>query len=120
MGYDSGRRCSASCSRITCLLTGSVGPANKGKVERLIGWIRRNLLVPVPRAVTLTALNEQLLEGCRRRLGDRLRGHDETIGERLVRDLAAFHSLPPSPYDACEKKAGRVSSLSLVRYRGTD
>jgi hypothetical protein len=23
-------------------------------------------------------------------------------------------------YDACEKKAGRVSSLSLVRYRGAD
>jgi hypothetical protein len=40
------------------------------------------------------ALNEQLLEGCRRRLGDRLRGHDETIGERLVRDLEAFHALP--------------------------
>jgi len=28
--------------------------------------------------------------------------------------------LPPTPYEACEKKAGRVSSLSLVRYRGTD
>ena len=42
------------------------------------------------------------------------------IGERLVRDLAAFHSLPQAPYDACEKKAGRASSLSLVRYRGTD
>ena len=25
-----------------------------------------------------------------------------------------------SPYDACEKQAGRVSSLSLVRYRGND
>jgi transposase len=59
---------------------GRPGKGNdKGKVEGLIGWIRRNLLVPVPRAVTLTALNEQLLEGCR--LGDRLRGHDETIGE---------------------------------------
>jgi len=34
--------------------------------------------------------------------------------------LASFHDLPPAPYDACEKKAGRVSSLSLVRYRGTD
>jgi hypothetical protein len=45
-----------------------------------------------------------------------LRGHDETIGERLVRDLAVFHDLPPAPYDACEKKAGRISSLSLVRY----
>ena len=82
--------------------------------------IRRNLLVPVPRATSLTVLNEHLLEGCRRPLGDRLRGHDQTIGERLVRDLAAFHSLPPAPYDASEKKAGRVSSLSLVRYRGTE
>jgi transposase len=81
--------------------------SDKGKVEGLIGWIRRNLLVPVPRAVTLMALNEQLLEGCRRRLGDRLGGHGETIGERLVRDLEAFHCLPPAPYDACEKKAGR-------------
>src|SRR5205807_6240024 len=74
----------------------------------------------VPRAASFTALNEQLLEGCRRRLGDRLRGHDETIGERLARDLAAFQDLPPAPYDACEKKAARVSSQSLVRYRGTD
>jgi hypothetical protein len=100
---------------------GRPGKGNdKGKVEGLIGWIRRNLLVPVPRAVSLMALNEQLLEGCRRRFGDRLRGHDQKIGERLVRDLEAFHALPPAPYDACEKKAGRVSSLSLVRYRGTD
>ena len=82
--------------------------------------IRRNLLVPLPRAVSLLALNEQLLEGCRRLLGDRLRGHDETIGERLVRDLEALHSLPPTPYDACEKRTGRVSSQLLVRYRGTD
>ena len=100
---------------------GRPGKGNdKGKVEGLVGWARRNLLVPVPRAASFTALNEQLLEGCRHRLGDRLRGHEETIGERLVRDLAAFHDLPPAPYDACEKKAGRVSSLSLVRYRGTD
>src|SRR5467141_2445241 len=100
---------------------GRPGKGNdKGKVEGLVGWIRRNLLVPVPRAASFTALNEQLLEGCRHRLGDRLRGHDETIGERLARDLAAFEALPPVPYEACEKKAGRVSSLSLVRYRGTD
>jgi transposase len=100
---------------------GRPGKGNdKGKVEGLIGWARRNLLVPVPRAASLAALNEQLLEACRHRFKDRLRGHEETIGERLVRDLAAFHGLPPAPYDACEKRPGRVSSLSLVRYRGTD
>src|SRR6187397_3453773 len=100
---------------------GRPGKGNdKGKVEGLVGWGRRNLLVPVPRAASFAALNEQLLEGCRRRFGDRLRGHEETIGERLARDLAAFQDLPPAPYDACEKKAARVSSQSLVRYRGTD
>jgi len=74
----------------------------------------------LPHAASFDALNEDLLTACRRRLGDRLRGHDATIGERMARDLAAFHDLPATPYDACEKQAGRVSSQSLVRYRGTD
>ena len=100
---------------------GRPGKGNdKGKVEGLVGWIRRNLLVPMPRAGSFAALNADLITACRSRLGDRLRGHAETIGERLVRDLAAFQSLPATPYDACEKKTGRVSSLSLVRYRSTD
>ncbi len=100
---------------------GRPGKGNdKGKVEGLVGLIRRNYLVPLPHTASFAALNAQLLADCRRRLGDRLRGHDETIGERLARDLACFHELPGSPYDACEKQAGRVSSLSLVRYRGND
>jgi len=100
---------------------GRPGKGNdKGKVEGLVGWIRRNYLVPMPRAVSLAALNATLIDNCRIRLGDRLRGHSETIGERLVRDLAAFNDLPATAYDACEKMPGRVSSLSLVRYRGTD
>ena len=100
---------------------GRPGKGNdKGKVEGLVGWIRRNHLVPMPQAASVDALNAKLLDGCRARLGARLRGHTETIGERLVRDLAAFQALPTTPYDACDKKGGRVSSLSLVRYRGTD
>jgi transposase len=48
---------------------GRPGEGNKGKVEGLIGWIHRNLLVTAPRATSLTALNEQLLEACRCPLG---------------------------------------------------
>jgi hypothetical protein len=100
---------------------GRPGKGNdSGMVEGLVGWIRRNYLVPMPRVASFDALNAKLIDDCRRRLGDRLRGHAETIGERLVHDLAAFQSLPATPYDACEKKTGRVSSLSLVRYRGID
>ncbi len=77
-------------------------------------------MVPVPRAESLEALNAGLEARCRERLGDRLRRHSETIGERLERDKGALLPLPPSPYDACDKRPGRVSSLSLVRYKGND
>ena len=53
-------------------------------------------------------------------MADRLRGHDETIAQRLERDLAAFQRPLAPAYDACEKVATRVSSLSLVRYRLND
>ena len=76
--------------------------------------------MPVPVFADFEALNEHLLDKCRKRLADRLRGHDGTIGERLERDLAAFQKPLPAPYDACEKKTGRVNSLSLVRYRSND
>jgi transposase len=100
---------------------GRPGKGNdKGKVEGLVGWIRRNYLVPMPRATSFAALNAKLIDDCRDRFGDRLRGYTGTIGERLMRDLAAFQSLPATPYDACDKSTGRVSSLSLVRYRSND
>jgi transposase len=100
---------------------GRPGKGNdKGKVEGLVGYARRNFLVPIPRATSFAELNARLLEGCRRRWSDRLRGHAETIGERLTRDRDALLSLPQAPYDACEKRAARVNSLSLVRYRGND
>jgi transposase len=100
---------------------GRPGKGNdKGKVEGLVGYARRNFMVPIPHARDFAELNARLLECCRRRWGERLRGHDETIGERLVRDRGALLPLPPAPYDACEKLAARVSSLSLVRYRGND
>ena len=94
------------------------GRPDKGKVEGLVGYARRNFMVPNPRAESFAALNARLLEHCRRRWGGRLRGHAETIGERLVRDQAALLPLPATPYEACEKEAARASSLSLVRYRG--
>jgi len=100
---------------------GRPGKGNdKGKVEGLVGYARRNFLVPIPQVRSFAELNARLLEHCRRRWSDRLRGHDETIGERLMRDRSVLLSLPQAPYDACEKRAARVNSLSLVRYRGND
>jgi transposase len=93
---------------------------DKGKVEGLVGYARRNCFVPVPRVASWEELNERLLNACRARRARRLRGHQETIGERFERDRAALLPLPVSEYAACEKRVARVSSLSLVRYRSND
>jgi transposase len=100
---------------------GRPGKGNdKGKVEGLVGYARRNFLVPVPQVESFAALNARLEARCRERQGARLRGHEESIGERLARDRAAMLPLPAAPYEACETRSARVSSLSLVRYRGND
>jgi hypothetical protein len=96
---------------------GRPGKGNdKGKVEGLVGYARRNFLVPVPVFDSFDALNADLLARCRKRQEDRLRGRVGTIAERLEHDLAAFQK----PYDAWDTRPGRVSSLSLVRYRNND
>ena len=100
---------------------GRPGKGNdKGKVEGMVGYVRRNFLAPIPSFESFTALNAHLEGRCLERMDARLRGHTETIGQRMERDLEALLPLTAVPYDACDKQAGRVSSLSLVRHRTND
>ncbi len=100
---------------------GRPGKGNdKGKVEGLVGFSRRNFMVPIPHFPSYEAFNEYLEACCRMRLAEKLRGHSETIGQRLQRDLSAFLPLPTTPYDACIKFPTKVSSFSLVRYKTND
>ncbi len=93
---------------------------DKGHVEGMVGYVRRNFLVPVPKFDSFNALNAYLESRCLGRKEAKLRGHRESIGERMERDLGALLPLPSVPYDPCDRHATRVSSLSLVRYRAND
>ena len=100
---------------------GRPGKGNdKGMVEGLVGYARRNFLVPVPRAASWEALNAHLVEQCRRRRERKLWGHAETITERFERDREKLLPLPAAPYEACERRATRASSQALVRYETND
>ena len=100
---------------------GRPGKGNdKGAVEGLVGWSRRNFMVPLPRFASFEAFNEYLEQRCRERQGDVLRGHRESIAERLKRDLEAMAALPAAPFDACHQAPGQVSSQSLVRFQTND
>lgn len=100
---------------------GRPGKGNdKGNVEGVIGYGRRNFLVPAPRFDSFDDLNAWLEERCLKRHNDIVRGHSEPIGNRLMRDLDALMVLPAVPYDACEKVSTRATSISMVRYRNND
>ncbi len=100
---------------------GRPGKGNdKGKVEGLVKFARSNFMTPVPVAASYEALNALLAERCRLRQSDRAGRHAETIGERLVADLATLQPLPGVALEPCETTTARVSSTALVRYRGND
>ena len=67
---------------------------DKGHAEGGVGCGRRNFMVPIPRFESFEALNAWLEEQCLRRQNDIVRGHDVTIGERLLCDLDALMALP--------------------------
>ena len=100
---------------------GRPGKGNdKGKVEGLVGYARRNFMVPIPRFADWDAFNDYLEDQCRKRQANILRGHKVSIGDRLVADLAAMRDLPAAPFEACDLQSGQVTSTSVVRYRGND
>jgi hypothetical protein len=78
----------------------------KGSVEHLVGYARRNTLVPVPDFATWEELNAHLLGWCER--------ERERLAADWVKERAALRSLPTRPYRACLTCLAPVSSLGLV------
>jgi transposase len=92
----------------------------KGHVENLLGYARRNFLVPVPDVVAIEALNARLEDDCRRDLERTLWGKTGTKAERLAEEQAYFLPLPTESFEARRVETPEANSLSLVRFDGND
>lgn len=88
----------------------------KGIVENLVGYVRRNVLVPMPRVASLEELNAYLrarnLEGLKRRVGRR----DGTAGELLEGERAAMLPLPRHRMECCRTVMREVNTLGLIQF----
>jgi transposase len=89
----------------------------KGVVETLVGYTRRNFFVPVPECRDWAALDSHLLERCAARLAQKAAGKDKTIGDLLEEDRRKFLPLPAAPFDACRIEERHATSLSLVHFQ---
>jgi transposase len=88
----------------------------KGLVENLVGYARRNFLVPVPEVATLAELNANLALRCHAEADRRLQGETQTIGELWDAERALFLPLPRHPYVCCRTVPARVNRYSLVTF----
>ena len=96
-------------------------PNEKGHVERLLDFARRNFMVPVPRVESLSVLNEQLTQSCRTDLDRTLRGKPAPKRELLEEErIRFFHPLPQQAFESHRIQATRSNSLSMVRFDKND
>jgi transposase len=95
-------------------------PCEKGHVENLIGYSRRNYLVPVPEADSLESLNSELQQRCRRDLSRKLRGKSGTKEELLAQEQTWMLTIPQQEFEARRVKPAKADSLSLVRFECND
>jgi transposase len=86
----------------------------KGGVEGLVGYARRNYLVPVPEAASLEELNRRLWEQCMAHGGHRMAGRDKTVDELYEEEKAHLFVLPPIPFSNIETSSGKVDKYSTV------
>ena len=93
-------------------------PNEKGQVEGLVGFTRRNFMVPLPRADSFEGLNIELEDRCRQDLQRRLRGQNATKAELLQEERSALLALPKQAYEARRIEHAGADSLSLVRFDG--
>jgi transposase len=95
-------------------------PNEKGHDENLVGYARRNFLVPVPELDDFDVFNEGLAESCRKDLQRRVRGKRATKAELLAEDIRAMLPLPDQPFEARRVEPCQANSLSLVRFDCND
>ena len=99
-----------------------VGRGNeKGVVENLVGYGRRNFLVPFDRPFgSFTELNEHLISSCTADLHRRVRGKADMKADRLETDRAVMLPLPAEAFEPRRVVTASANSLSLVRFDRND
>lgn len=88
----------------------------KGLVEGLVGYIRRNVCVPIPKAGDMADLNQKLREKCEKYLQHQIRGKSASVGEMLDMERCVLQPLPGYVFDPAKRTTGRVDRFCTVRF----
>ena len=88
----------------------------KGLVEGLVGLVRRNFFVPMPKIPSIEDLNDQLLEYCRKYRDHTISGRNMTVGEMAENCVDHWIPLPPYRFDTSNTLQVKADDFSLVKF----
>ena len=88
----------------------------KGLVEGLVGFSRRNFCVPIPRVADMEELNGLLQERCEAYLKHTVAGKGADVGTLFQEEKAKLYPLAKYRYDAAKRVEARVNAFSTVRF----
>jgi transposase len=97
----------------------NIGKGNeKGLVEGLVGYARRNVFVPLPRVDCWAELNISLAERCDKYKERYIRGMDLSVAELFEAERKQLLPLPAVPYEAALVKTLKVDHFSTIGIDG--
>lgn len=89
----------------------------KGLVEGLVGYARRNFMVPLPRVESLAVLNQKLLTDCLSyRETHRIPSRTVSVDEAYKEECRFLNAIPIYRYDTSRTATPKVSDYSTVRF----
>lgn len=86
----------------------------KGGVEGLVGFARRNYMVPVPEAENLEELNEKILADCLAYGSHKMAGRSESVSELFEGEKGYLLELPEGSYSNIRLHEARVDKYATV------
>jgi transposase len=97
---------------------GRPGKGNdKGKVEGMVGFYRRNFMVPMPQFRTYKDFNEYLQKCCDKRMNQVVQRKSDPIHYYYKKDKENLLPVPSCLFEACVKINTQVDSTSLVNHK---
>lgn len=88
----------------------------KGLVEGLVGFSRRNFCVPIPKVDSMEELNDMLRKACLAYMTHTVQGREASVGALFATEKDALYPLPAYTYDPAKRAEAKVSLYSTVRY----
>ncbi|WP_290343105.1 Mu transposase domain-containing protein [Corynebacterium auris] len=90
----------------------------KGNVENAVGFIRRNLCVPVPEVASLAELNDYLSSGCAAFADQTHYKKSATIAELFQQDQQALKACPSVRFNPVRFEVRRTDKTGVVTVGG--